>query len=123
MSHIARYYLKLHNVVMRIWDIEPRRLCRKHLLGEHRELHALYSILLGNKKGYRHHPETRRWEGKLPALAKRHDLLVKEMERRGYKHHSPVEPAIGKNKQDIFVNTILEQEKILSEKDCECLLG
>ncbi len=30
---------------MRIWDIPPKLLCRNHLLGEHRELHAIWSIL------------------------------------------------------------------------------
>ena len=28
---------------MRIWDIEPERLCRKHLLAEHAELHGLWN--------------------------------------------------------------------------------
>ncbi|NCS72473.1 MAG: pyrimidine dimer DNA glycosylase, partial [Candidatus Magasanikbacteria bacterium] len=30
---------------MRVWDIHPKYLCRKHLLGEHRELHGLWNIL------------------------------------------------------------------------------
>jgi len=30
---------------MRIWDIAPGKLCRNHFLGEHRELHAIWSIL------------------------------------------------------------------------------
>lgn len=34
---------------MRIWDLSPKRLCRNHLLGEHRELHAIWA---GGKKGY-----------------------------------------------------------------------
>jgi hypothetical protein len=43
---------------MRIWDISPKRLCRNHLLGEHRELHAVWSVLTKGKKGYARHPET-----------------------------------------------------------------
>lgn len=35
---------------MRIWDIHPSLLCRKHLLGEHRELHAIWSILIYKKR-------------------------------------------------------------------------
>ncbi len=46
---------------MRIWDIEPVRLCRAHLLGEHRELHGLWNIL----------------------------TLVQEMKNRGYDHSCP----------------------------------
>ena len=67
---------------MRIWDLEPACLCRSHLLGEHRELHAVWSILTQDKRGYRAHPETRRWEGKLAALYRRHEALVAEMTQR-----------------------------------------
>lgn len=75
---------------MRIWDIPAEELDRQHLLGEHRELHALWTILTEGKSGYRHHPETLRWIGKLGALFRRHDELVHEMTRRGYHHHSPL---------------------------------
>ena len=61
---------------MRIWDIPVEKLCRNHLLGEHRELHAIWSILINNKKGYAHHPETVRWKGKQKALYLRHEQLV-----------------------------------------------
>lgn len=107
---------------MRIWDVSVSKLCRKHLLGEHRELHALYSILLYDKKGYRQHPETLRWEGKLPALKKRHQLLVSEMEKRGYKHNSPLLDSPGMNSQSKLLQSLEEQEKLLNQKNCECLL-
>jgi hypothetical protein len=32
------------------------KLCRNHLLGEHQELHAIWSVLVNGKKGYAHHP-------------------------------------------------------------------
>jgi uncharacterized protein YbgA (DUF1722 family) len=76
--------------LMRIWDIHPGYLNRNSLLGEHRELHALVSICVHGKKGYAHHPETLRWREFLHALALRHDILVAEMELRGYRHHSPL---------------------------------
>jgi len=73
---------------MRIWDVRPHRLCRKHLLAEHRELHGLWNILTvhGLKGGYSRHPETLRWIGKTLALYVRHELLVREFARRGYSH-------------------------------------
>lgn len=74
---------------MRIWDIPPEKLCRQHLLGGHRELHALWSIIINNKKAYAHHPETMRWRGKLRALYLRHNAQVEEMTKRGYKHYPP----------------------------------
>lgn len=81
---------------MRIWDIEPKYLCRTHLLGEHRELHAIWTILTKGKSGYRHHPETRRWQGKLKALYARHQSLVKELARRGYNHFSPLDKKLAR---------------------------
>jgi hypothetical protein len=75
---------------MRIWDIDPGYLNRQSLLGEHRELHAIFVVLTQNGKGYASHPETRRWKDHLPALGKRHDLLVEEMLFRGYHHRSPL---------------------------------
>ena len=75
---------------MRIWDINPGYLNRQSLLGEHRELHGIASILRNNKKGYSKHPETLRWVGYGWALKQRHKLLVAEMNLRGYVDRSPV---------------------------------
>ena len=107
---------------MRIWDIEPEKLCRQHLLGEHRELHATWSILTKDKQGYREHPEVKRWEGKLKALYNRHEILVEEMLKRGYHHKSPLDTklAVGYGLQDEYVDTIPQQIKILREKSCDC---
>ncbi|MDD4955220.1 MAG: pyrimidine dimer DNA glycosylase/endonuclease V [Candidatus Omnitrophica bacterium] len=107
---------------MRIWDIEPGRLCRNHLLGEHRELHAIWAILTKNKKGYSRHPETLRWKNKLAALYIRHEKLVKEMGERGYCHLSKLNRkfATGKVKQSAFVDSPRKQKQILRRKKCRC---
>ena len=107
---------------MRIWDIVPKKLCRNHLLGEHRELHALWTILTRRKKGYSRHPETKRWKDKLKALYLRHEKLVFEMKRRGYRHKSPLDRrlATGKSKQYIYVDTPQRQVAILRGKRCKC---
>jgi hypothetical protein len=109
---------------MRIWDISPENLCANHLLGEHRELHAIWSILTNNKKGYSKHPETLRWKGKLKALYNRHEKLVKEMKNRGYNHKSPLNIifAVGQDKQHDFVDTVDEQIRLLRTKGCKCKL-
>lgn len=75
---------------MRIWDINPGYLNRQSLLGEHRELHGIVSILSGGKKGYSRHPETLRWAGYGWALKQRHRLLAAEMALRGYTDRTPV---------------------------------
>jgi len=111
---------------MRIWDIHPKYLCRKHLLGEHRELHGLWNILTKHKGqgGYSRHPETLRWVGKQKALFLRHEALVQEFVRRGYRHQTPLDKAMatGADVQRSFVNSVKEQREILRQKPCECFL-
>lgn len=61
-------------------------MCRQHLLGEHYEIHKA----IGNLKNSRKWAESLSKKGFLePQNAlKRHDILVKEMRRRGYSHKS-----------------------------------
>lgn len=107
---------------MRIWDVHPEHLCREHLLGEHRELHGLWSILTLDLQGYRSHPETCRWEGKLAALFRRHEALVAEMNSRGFRHDSDLDPelATGCEVQNELVDPVSRQIEILRGKPCEC---
>jgi len=107
---------------MRIWDLSPRLLCRNHLLGEHNELHAIWSVITGGRKGYARHPEVMRWRGRLRALSARHDRIVEEMVRRGWNHRSPLDrrKATGSSRQTCMVNSLAEQRKILHKKGCEC---
>ena len=109
---------------MRVWDIHPKHLCRKHLLAEHRELHGLWNILTKHKGkgGYSRHPETLRWVGKTRALYERHEALVREFAGRRYKHHTPLDKRLarGQGGQKVFINTIAEQKIILRDKPCEC---
>jgi hypothetical protein len=83
-----------------VWDIEA------DLLGEHREIHAIWTILIENKKGYSHHPETLRWKGKLLALYNRHEN----------------ELATGSKIQSVFVDQPARQQMILRSKRCKCKL-
>jgi hypothetical protein len=106
---------------MRVWDqIEPSRLCRNHLLAEHRETLAIWSILTNNKKGYQSHPEVLRWKNHLNALVYRHALLQMEAFRRGYEF---------KNLPDSFIHYSItmpepwdNQIETLKSKGCECLV-
>ena len=72
---------------MRMWNVPPEVMCRKHLLGEHVEMHmATGSIQKGiSMKGY--------VDGGLLELHNifwRHEELAEELTRRGYNHHSPM---------------------------------
>jgi len=107
---------------VRIWDISPRRLCRAHLLGEHRELHAIWAVLTQGKRGYSRHPETLRWKGKLRALYRRHEAQVTEMGRRHYQHHSPLDRhlATGSALQKTYIDSPRRQRALLQAKGCVC---
>ena len=106
---------------MRIWnEINPSRLCRKHLLAEHRETLCIWSVITNNKKGYSKHPETIRFKNNLNALSSRHTMLVKEASKRGYNFkHLP-------NSEDIILFNKMpqswdNQEQSLSAKNCDCI--
>jgi hypothetical protein len=94
------------------------------VLGEHRELHAIWTVLTEGKTGYSRHPETLRWVGKTKALYARHEVLVKEMQRRGYNHRSPLDrqKAKGSAQQSTYVDTPKRQRELLAAKECDCLL-
>lgn len=102
---------------MRIWDLHPGYLNRRSLLGEHRELHGMVSIIVNGKKGYSRHPETLRWMDFGWALNKRHQLLAAEMKLRGYNDKSPVRTR--KNHglwPDTFIDEPYAQIQLLREK-------
>ncbi len=102
---------------MRIWDISTGYLNDKSLLGEHRELHGIMSVLMFQKKGYSRHPETLRFTGRLNALSFRHSLLVEEMSLRGFNHRSPVaEPVDPVLMPQEWIDSPGKQYRILEEK-------
>jgi len=102
---------------MRIWDINPGYLNDKSLLGEHRELHAIVSILINKKKGYSNHPETLRWKGCGWALKQRHKLLKHEMLLRGFHDKTPVFTRSNKSKwPSIYIDEPGNQYKLLTRK-------
>lgn len=71
------------------WPIPATELDNKRLLGEHNELLIMARAIAGLNRGYRNHPETRRWVGHSKAMKGRHDELAAEMVRRGFNHRSP----------------------------------
>jgi len=105
---------------MRVWDIPPDELCRKHLVAEHAEIHGVFNVIERGTVGYADHPEVKRWRGKLGALARRHDAVSAEMTKRGYRHLSPLPSPIDDEQQDVLLNTLAEQRELLKAKRCEC---
>ena len=73
---------------MRQWNVDPKLLCRRHLLGEHVESHMLLGCL---KKGISLKGYVEKGLVEVHNIRKRHDLLAAEMKARGYKHESPLD--------------------------------
>src|SRR5512140_704871 len=102
---------------MRVWDIDPGYLNRQSLLGEHRELHGIVSIIVNGKKGYSHHPETIRWVGHGWALRQRHKQLASEMALRGLVDKTPVTLRSGKGIwPEYFIDEPARQFQLLKHK-------
>lgn len=93
---------------MRMWLVKPKIMCRKHLLGEHVEIHMLIGAILKGKslKGYIHKNLI-----EIESIEERHQELVEEMLARGYKHNSPL-PEIA----DIYQGTFYLDYDIVYHK-------
>jgi len=76
--------------MVRIWCVPVSELDRQHLLGEHAELHCIVGALQGKYKAYRNHPQTLRFKDHIDQLYSRHGEQVQEMQKRGYKHNTPL---------------------------------
>lgn len=86
---------------MRMWMVNPRIMCRQHLLGEHLECHMFLGHIRRGKAldGYANNNLF-----SMGFLFKRHMDLVEEMWDRGYNHHSPLEtsPLVLDNMNEMY---------------------
>jgi len=91
--------------------IQPILMCRKHLLGEHGEIHKHRHNFV------KHHSITKRVKlGQIApaAMQNRHDALVVEMLNRGYKHNSPYEqPDISYLPIEYQLSTVNAEQSLL----------
>lgn len=72
---------------MRMWMVDPKILCRQHLLGEAGEIHKhRHNFEKHHKIHGRIYPVV---QIEPENMGKRHDELTLEMLRRGYNHKSP----------------------------------
>lgn len=100
---------------MRMWGVSPSKMCRKHLLGEHVEMHMFVGTLLKEKsiQGYIDNQLV-----VVENIRKRHEELVKEMNRRGMNHKSPL-PAFNSFSAGYIDIKLNEQELHHRCKDCK----
>ena len=70
-----------------MWLVDPQVMCRKHLLGEHLDMHTLVGTIARGKSlaGY-----VAKGLIDTTQIQSRHDALAQEMLARGYYHHSPL---------------------------------
>lgn len=98
--------------------IDPQLLCRKHLLGEHGEIHK-------HKHNFvkAHSVAGRRGQIEPEAMQSRHDALAAEMLQRGYNHASPYEqPDLSYLGPEDRYGTVdrAESLRLLSERCSDC---
>jgi hypothetical protein len=72
---------------MRMWMVNPKIMCRKHLLGEHAELHMFVGTI---RKGVSLAGYVSRGLVDTTKIVSRHETLAKELWDRGYNHISPL---------------------------------
>ena len=72
---------------MRMWMVNPKFLCRQHLLGEHQETHSFVGCI---KKGTSLKGYVKNGLIEVHNLKERHQQLAQEMLERGYNHQSPL---------------------------------
>lgn len=100
---------------MRMWNVKPELLCRKHLVGEHGEMHMFKGAI---EKGKSIEGFLTKGFVNIGQIKKRHDELAKEMLRREYNHLSPMKRfKEGKKKQTVDVKKSLRE---LSKRCKDC---
>lgn len=73
---------------MRMWMVDTKKMCRKHLLGEHVELHMLVGHLK-RKRSITGFLENNCMEPS--SIFSRHQEIAEEINSRGYTHKSALE--------------------------------
>ena len=98
---------------MRMWMCDPSILCRKHLLGEHLEIHKFRHVFV---KSYS--IAGRKGQIEPISMGIRHSELVEEMIRRGYTHNSSyIQPDLSYYDLTEF---IVDKEKSLKDLFLRC---
>jgi len=96
-------------IVVRIWCVPIELLDRQHLLGEHNELLVILNSIIRDRQlktkfvnfmkflesykihvGWINHPQTCRFKNCVGQLIDRHNQQAREMQKRGYKHNTPL---------------------------------
>lgn len=102
---------------MRMWMVDPKIMCRKHLLGEHVEHHMFVGTI---NKGVSVDGYLRDNLLEPLSLLTRHVELVREMESRGYNHKSELLSVDLSRMSFEQFHTKIDREKSLAELIRRC---
>jgi len=97
--------------------VNPSSMCRKHLLGEHVEIH-MFTGTLKKKKNISGYIKNNLLEPL--SISKRHDELVQEMRKRGYEHNSQLNSPNISYLSDIEQNYKIDDKKSLLDLTKRC---
>jgi hypothetical protein len=102
---------------MRMWMVDPKLMCRQHLLGEHVEIHMFVGHMERGRSidGYL---ENNCLE--MSSMRKRHDELVVEMKRRGYNHKSPLPKIPLHLYDDVQYRVKIDRDRSLHDLTSRC---
>lgn len=105
---------------MRMWMVDPTLLCRKHLLGEHGEIHKhRHNFVKKHSISGRMRPVI---QIEPRSMQSRHDALAQEMTRRGYNHNSAYEQPDISHLSDFERNATVDVQASLRDLRCRCEL-
>ena len=100
-----------------MWGVNPKLLCRKHLLGEHVEMHMFVGSI---NKGFSIDGFINTGLVETDKIRKRHGELANEMLHRGYNHNSLLPEfkirkgcniSLNKNLKDLYNRCIICKER------------
>jgi len=98
---------------MRMWNVNPKIMCNKHLLGEHLEMHMFIGCIVKKKsiQGY-----IDKGLVEVDNIIERHDSLVEEMKTRKMNHTTPID-----NKVKLWVEGYVnvEMNEIILKERCK----
>jgi len=99
---------------MRMWLVDPKILCQKHLCGEHLEMHMFVGSIIKERAvdGYL---QNNLLEPK--KIKERHDELADEMMRRNYNHKTPITDEEFNNCMNNLHNEQFDFRNIKIDKD------
>ena len=102
---------------MRMWMVNPKVMCRQHLLGEHVECHMFVGALKRKVQMKGYIDNNLMQPG---SLQERHDQLAAEMENRGMNHKSPLKEYDISHLPEKHQKHILNVECALTELTRRC---